>query len=425
MRKSWLLCVLLGTLSWGQAAPGTPPPAPPAQRPAAPANPPASAGQADAAAALPPNTPVITVKGVCPAQPKTTAATGTAAKTPAGAKTPAADCKTVVTKAEFEKLVSTLDPKGANPQLKRNLAVNLPKFIGMSEAAKKRGLDKTARFAEIMKIQRMQVLASLLQQQIQEDAANVSEEQIADYYKKNPEAFEQYNLERLFVPRSKQVQAEAKEKEEEKKDEKLTEEQQKAKQAEEKAKQEENEQAMTQLAESLRARAAAGEEIAKLQKEAFDAAGLKIESPTVSMANIRRTALPPAQASVFDLKPGEVSQVINDAGGHYIFKVKSKDQSSLDQVREEIRRTLQNQNTRDMMEKVNSSFQVETNEAYFGPVGPGMPQQRGPGGPGMPQRGPGGMGNPRMAPPQAAPQAQPQTPPPAQPPAQPPAAKPN
>jgi len=256
-----------------------------------------------------------------------------------------------------------------------------------------------------------------MQQKIQEDATNVPEEKIADYYKKNPEAFEQYSLERLFVPRTRQVQAEAKEKEEEK-DEKLTDEQQKAKQAEEKAKQEENEQAMTKLAESLRARAAAGEDFAKLQKEAFEAAGLKIESPTVNMSNIRRTGLPPAQASVFDLRAGEVSQVINDAGGHYIYKVKSKDQISLDQVKEEIHRTLQTQQTRDMMDKVNSSFQVETNEAYFGPGGPGVP--------GMPpQRGPGGMGNPRMAPPPAAPQAQPQTPPPAQPPAQPPAAKPN
>jgi chemotaxis protein histidine kinase CheA len=417
MRKSWLLCVLLGTLSWGQAAPGTPPPAQPAQKPSATANPPASAGPADAAAALPPSTPVITVKGVCPAQPKTTAAKGTAAKSPAGAKTPAADCKTVITKAEFEDLIKTIDPKGANPQLKRNLAGRLPTFIAMSDAAKKKGLDKTPQFAQMMKLAKMQILTNLMQQKIQEDATNVPEEKIADYYKKNPEAFEQYSLERLFVPRTRQVQAEAKEKEEEK-DEKLTDEQQKAKQAEEKAKQEENEQAMTKLAESLRARAAAGEDFAKLQKEAFEAAGLKIESPTVNMSNIRRTGLPPAQASVFDLRAGEVSQVINDAGGHYIYKVKSKDQISLDQVKEEIHRTLQTQQTRDMMDKVNSSFQVETNEAYFGPGGPGVP--------GMPpQRGPGGMGNPRMAPPPAAPQAQPQTPPPAQPPAQPPAAKPN
>ncbi len=46
---------------------------------------------------------------------------------------------------------------------------------------------------------------------------------------------------------------------------------------------------MTKLAESLRARAAAGEDIVKLQKEAFEAAGMKIESPTVNLPNVRRT----------------------------------------------------------------------------------------------------------------------------------------
>jgi hypothetical protein len=60
------------------------------------------------------------------------------------------------------------------------------------------------------------------------------------------------------------------------------------------------------LAESLRARAAAGEDFAKLQKEAFEAAGMKMDSPTVTMPKVRRTGLPPAHAAVFDLKVGEV-----------------------------------------------------------------------------------------------------------------------
>ncbi len=96
------------------------------------------------------------------------------------------------------------------------------------------------------------------------------------------DSFEQFNLDRLFVPRTKQGETEAQE--EDQKDEKLSPEAQKAKQAEEKAKADEGEQAMTKLAESLRARAAAGEDFVKLQKEAFDAAGMKIESPTVNPA---------------------------------------------------------------------------------------------------------------------------------------------
>ena len=129
--------------------------------------------------------------------------------------------------------------------------------------------------------------------------------EIEEYYKKNPEAYEQFSLDRLFIPRNKQPAAENKD--EAKEPEKMTEEQQKAKEAADKAKQEKGEQELTKLADSLRQRAAAGEDFAKLQKEAFEAAGRKVENPTVNLPKVRRTGLPPAHAAVFDLKVGEVS----------------------------------------------------------------------------------------------------------------------
>src|SRR5271165_1019029 len=103
MCKSWVLCVVLGTLAWGQAAPGTPPPAQAGQAPGGMlARPPAAAPPPDTSASIPANTAVLTVEGVCPPQPKTAAAKGTTAKAAPAAKPPAADCKTVITKAEFE-----------------------------------------------------------------------------------------------------------------------------------------------------------------------------------------------------------------------------------------------------------------------------------------------------------------------------------
>lgn len=406
MRKSSLVCVLLGSLAWGQAAPGTPPPAQaapttgsaPMPQAQAPAPPP------DMSASVPADAAVITVDGVCPAQPKAPAAKGTAAKPVAAAKpaakTPAADCKTVITKAEFEKLANGVAPN-ITPQLKRQLASVLPRFIAMSDAAKKKGLDKTPRFEETLKFAKMQILTNELQRTIQEEAANVSPEDIEKYYKENPEAFQKYNLDRLFVPRTKQADSEVKDEDDNKK---VTEEQQKAKEAEEKAKADQGEQAMNKLAETLHERAVAGEDFAKLQKEAFDAAGMKIESPTVNLPTVRRTGLPPGHAAVFDLKEGEVSQVINDSGGHYIYKVKGKTQLPLDQVTKEIHSTLQNQHNREMMDKINNSFKVVTNEQYFGPGGPATPP-------------PPRMPHPHVAPSPITPQAPP--------PAQPPAAKPN
>ena len=47
--------------------------------------------------------------------------------------------------------------------------------------------------------------------------------------------------------------------------------------------------------------------------------------------------------------------------------------ATLDQAKQEIQGSLQNKRTKDMMDKVNGSFQVETNEAYFGPMTPAVP----------------------------------------------------
>lgn len=117
MRMSWLLCALVGTtLAWGQAAPSAAPPMRVGTEGAAQV----PAANADKSASLPAETTVITIKGVCPAQPKTTTAAAGAtksAKTASAAKTTPANCETKVSKAEFEKLAGAMAP-AVTPQLK-------------------------------------------------------------------------------------------------------------------------------------------------------------------------------------------------------------------------------------------------------------------------------------------------------------------
>ena len=85
----------------------------------------------------------------------------------------------------------------------------------------------------------------------------------------------------------------------------------------------------------------------------------------MNLPNIRRGGLPPAHAAVIDLKIGEVSQVISDSGGHYIYKVNSKTQMPLDQVKARFTRRLQNDRMREMMDKVNSSFKADDERSLF------------------------------------------------------------
>jgi PPIC-type PPIASE domain len=398
MRKSWLLCVLLGTLAWGQAAPSAAPPARPAPAPTgSQGTPQAPVPPVDKSASVPADAVVITVDGVCPPQPKPASA-GTAAKTaakPASAKSATANCKTVITKAQFEKLAGAVAPS-VTPQLKKQLGSAMPRFIALSAEAKKEGIDKTDEYKEMLKFVQMQVLTNQLQRKIQKEAAEVPPAEVEKYYKDNPEAYAQYNFDRLFVQRTKQGDTEMKDEDE--KDQKLTEEQQKAKEAAEKARADETEKAMTKVADDLRARAAKGEDFAKLQKEAFEAAGMKVDTPNVVLSNVRRTGLQAAHAAAFDLKPGEVSQVISDPGGHYIYKLNSTSQLPFDQAKNEIHSKLQNDRMREKMDKLNSSFTSELNPEYFG-VGGSLPPH--PQRPGMPPM-------PPMSQPQAAPPAQPQ-----------------
>jgi len=403
MRKSWLVCVLMGTFAWGQSqsGAGATPAAPPASQTPATAPVQAPAAAPAAAAEIPMTAAVLTIHGLCPATPTPAAAKAGAAKPAGAAKTQTAkkDCVTVITRAEFEKIASAVTPN-PTPQFKRQLANALPRFMAMSQAAKAKGLDKTDAYAQTLKFAKMQILTTEMQRSIQDEAGKVSDEQIAAYYMEHPDAYQQYSLDRLFVPRFKQSPEVG---DDDKDDSKLTEEQQKAKEAAEQAKQAAAEQEMNKLADSLQPRAVAGEDFMKMQKEVFDAAGMKIESPTVNLPKVRRTGLPPAHVSVFDLKVGDVSPVLSDNGGHYIYKVVSKEELPLDQVKEEIRNALKSQRMKDMMDKFTNSFTADTNDAYFGPPMPGAPR------PGMP----GGGAPPHLPRPHVVPV-------PAQPPAQPP-----
>ena len=70
------------------------------------------------------------------------------------------------------------------------------------------------------------ILTQELQQKIQEEAGKISPEGVEKYYKEHADSYEQFNLDRLFVPRKKQPDADAKLEDE--KNDKLSEEAQKA-----------------------------------------------------------------------------------------------------------------------------------------------------------------------------------------------------
>jgi|SRR5208337_3756205 len=351
MRLQCLVCLLLAGLAYGQAAPPATPPAAGAK-----AEPSVSATTAKAPEVqVGPDDTVITLKNFC-----------------ADAAQQGDACKTVVTKAQFEKLAEALQP-GMSPAIRRQLATAYTRMLRMSTAAEKRGLDKGPSFEEKMHFARMQILSQELGKALQEDSGKVTDSDIEDYYKKNETSYEQATFARILIPRAKQIvnpvaapkadtKAGAKPSATSGTNLPPTEAQKKA-----------AEEAMKKIAADVRGRAAKGEDPDKLQKEAYAAAGLTGNAPDTKMEKVRRSTLPANHQGVMDLKPGEVSEVITDPnGGSYIYKLVGKETLSLETVKPEIRNAISSQRYRDSMQGFQGN--VDLNDAYFGPTrNPAMP----------------------------------------------------
>jgi len=327
MRGFWLVGVLIAAIAWTQLH---------SAAPAAPTVLSASGKQdkngheAAPADGVAPDTAVITIKGLCAAPP-------------AGSATPTAGCETVITRAQFDELAEVLHmAKGSETW--HQLANSYPQILVMAREAEHRGVEKQPRFQERLRFARLQILSQELIRELREESARVPEKDIADYYQEHSSEFEQVSLERIVIPNQPQRELKPGE-----------------------PGGNTTEDAMTKEAELLRARAAQGESFTKLQKEAYDFAGLSGDSePNPSLGKMRRRGLPLTHASVFDLKVGDVSAVISDTTGHYIYKVDAREIAPLESVKQEIGGTLRQQRTESVVQAIQRPFTTEINPKYFG-----------------------------------------------------------
>jgi len=374
MFRSALFLLLLMQLAFAQT--GTPQqshehPAAPAQPAAAPQSsaspatsaqsgdeeePPAPGSPAQAAAsakakAVPATAPVIVLNGFCEA-PAASAAKP-AAVTPQ-------NCKKVITKAEFEKIMDAVVPKSRrteaelNPQVKQAIARQYTDILVLANEAKKRGVQRNPNTQELMRLSQLQVLAQGLLQQMNEKA-QPSPAEIEKHYNENKVAFEEAILRRLFIPKQTSTSAQS------------TTTSGEAKPAQQPPATSVSEAAQKTFADKVRERAAAGEDFDKLQKEAFDFAKNTQTPPSTQLGPRRRGSLPPDHdAAVFALKGGEVSQLFDTASGWYLYKVESKRQVPLNEVREEIVRRLQPEKFSDARTAISNSVKPDLNPDYFG-----------------------------------------------------------
>lgn len=300
------------------------------------ATPPSLLKHDETAADLPPETPVISIKGLCPADDKAAVSN----KVPSNA-----DCSMTVTKQQFDNLVKAFNTSNQNVTTaqRRNLAQSYVELLIFSEAAKAAGVQNSPAFMEVMRVLRMKTLGDLYRNQLAEQYHNPSEQEIEDYYKANQEKFEGAKLSRVFIPASNP-------------DPQAT--------AEKKA---DYEKKVKQVADDIQARAAKGEDMSKLQKEAYTTLAIAATPPTTELGLTRHGSFPPKiDQEIFSHKAGEVFR--SDEGtGHMIYRVESRQAGSLESVKAEITQLLFRQKMEAKTKELNSPVHTEYDEKYFGP----------------------------------------------------------
>ncbi len=154
-------------------------------------------------------------------------------------------------------------------------------------------MERDPRFAEVMRLARMRAMGDMYEALEQEKARRFLRKQIQAYYKNNTDKFEELTLRRVTLPRFNQANL---------KDEAFA------------AK-------ARKVANEMHDRMVKGEDLDKLQKEAFDALGLK-DPPGTKMGPVRRGLYAPDQEKqLFALKPGEVTASFEQASAIIIFKL--------------------------------------------------------------------------------------------------------
>ena len=292
------------------------------------AAPSAAASDTNHAATLAPSDPVITIHGLC-------------TSTESSKSTATAKCDTVVTKQKFDEVVNALNAIGPPlvPAQRHGVAEGYAATLLNYEAAKKAGVERDPRFADVMRLARMRAMGDMYNALIRQKAQAVSPQEIQDYYNANLPKFEELTLRRMTVPRYNTANL----------------------------KDEEFAAKARKLAGEMHDRAAKGDDPDIIQKDAFSALGVK-DPPTTHMAMVRRGIYAPDQEKqLFGLKPGEVTGIFEQPSALIVFRLEGRETPSLEKSKDEIVRTLIREHQEKMEQARDKSVQIEYNEQYLGP----------------------------------------------------------
>jgi hypothetical protein len=276
-----------------------------------------------------------------------------------------------------------------NPVAKRSIAKSYGDILALAAEGEKAGVEKDPQFQELLKVLRIRALADSYRRLLDEKYSHPSAEDIEAYYKQNAGKYERMAIDRVFIPKVNVKLPKDKRADFEKK--------------------------AQQIATEIHERATKGEDVNKLQVEAYKTLGL-IPPATTDLGARNRGSFPiTIEQAVANLKTGEVSKIISDPTGFTFYKMRSRDILPLDAVKDEIVRTMSEKNKQAAIQSVLQNVHTDLNEQFFAtPVVspprtfPPRPTPGPAGAPGMVSPAPAGGNKPAATP--AKPQQQPPSP---------------
>jgi len=246
----------------------------------------------------------------------------------------------VITKEDLDRFTRSFAPE-VGESARGRVAVQYAKTLAYSHLAEEMGLDKNPALAKELdyqlKVIRMRILASAFLQ-VQQQKARIADSDIQKYYDDHHDEYEQVRVRRLAVPAAVPT---------------------------EDSRPLDRAKVIAELTE-LQKRAAAGEDMDLLQKEAFKDLHIQATPPPVVVKPLLRGALQGNDAKVFDMKPGEVSGVIDSAAAWAIIKLESRDVTPFNEARRDIEAALRLQLVQKEVGESAKKIHAQFNLPYLG-----------------------------------------------------------
>ena len=285
--------------------------------------------------------PVITLHGVCQHA-------GEAAKSDPS-------CKTVISRQEFEFLIDSINLAGKTISMgaRQNIAKTYAEYLVYQQAAINARLDKTERYAEIMRWVQARMLTDMMRASIVEQYRKPTDEDITKYYREHTKDFERIHIARVMVPRNVPVAVTT-------------------------SSTGDKDARLRSAANEARTRLLKGEDAEQVQKDIYNKLGIGAPPPTDLGQQGRKDFQPEEVTEVFSLKTGDVSKVEAELAAYVVYKVEDRETISEQDAKDDISRELSRERIEHANRQITDVVDPEYNGKYFGPpvadpAGPGTP----------------------------------------------------